>query len=88
LRKADKEFMMAELGGITELQVLESEVALLERKAEMAQDAEKTSVCCSRIVGSINSAQGKDGFLSTERSEPNQFHTPAAPGENSCCVVS
>lgn len=79
---------MAELGGISELQVMEAEVALLKSKVEMAQGAEKASVCCSRIVGSINSAQGKDGFLSTEGSGPNQFHTPAAPGENGCCAVS
>lgn len=79
---------MSEVGGITELQMLESEVALLERKVEMAKDAEKTSVCCSRIVTSINSSHAKDGFLVTEGNAPNQFHTAAAPGESGCCIVS
>ena len=79
---------MADLAGVTELQVLETELALLERKVEMAKGAEKTSVSCSRIVGSINSAQGKDGFLATEGSGPNQFHTAAAAGDGGCCAVS
>ena len=80
---------MSEVGGITELQLLEAEVALLRKKLEMAKKADKTSVCCSRIVASINSAQAKDGFLVTEGSAPNQFHTSAgAGGEKGCCVVS
>lgn len=79
---------MSEVGGITELQLLEAEAALLEKKVAMASEAENTSACCSRIVGSITSSQGKDGFLVTEGSALNQFHTPAAPGEGSCCVLS
>lgn len=79
---------MAELGGVTELQVLETEISLLERKVEMAKGAEATSVSFPRIVGSINSAQGKDGFLATEGSGPNQFHTAAAPPKTICCKIS
>lgn len=72
----------------TELQVLETQITLLERKAELAKEAEKTSISCSRIVGSINSTQGKDGFLATEGSGPNQFHTAAAAGDSGCCTIS
>jgi hypothetical protein len=80
--------IMSEVGGITELQMLEAKVALLEQKVILAKDAENTSVCCSMIVASISSSQAKDGFLVTEGSAPNQFHTVAAPGEGGCCILS
>mmetsp|Transcript_127322 Transcript_127322/g.179703 ORF Transcript_127322/g.179703 Transcript_127322/m.179703 type:complete len:82 (-) Transcript_127322:62-307(-) len=77
------------VGGITELQLLEAEVQLLKKKLELTKSAEETSACCARIIGSVNSAQAKDGFLVTEGSAPNQFHTSAGnPGEKGCCVVS
>lgn len=80
---------MSEIGGITELQLLEAEVALLENKLEVAKNAESTSVSCSRIAGSISAAQAKDGFLVTEGGVPNQFHTSAGTaGKKSCCVIS
>ena len=80
---------MSEVGGITELQLLEAEVQLLKKKLELTKSAEETSACCSRIIASMNSAQARDGFLVTEGSAPNQFHTSAGNvGEKSCCVVS
>ena len=80
---------MAEIGGITELQMLEAEVSLLESKLSVAQKADKTSACCSRIVSSVNGSQAKDGFLVTEGSAPNIFHTSAGGGGDSgCCVIS
>ena len=80
---------MSEVGGITELQLLEAEVQLLKKKLELAKGAENTSACCTRIIASVNSAQARDGFLVTEGSAPNQFHTSAGTaGEKSCCVVS
>lgn len=80
---------MSEVGGITELQLLEAEVALLKKKLEGAKGAEKTSACCSRIVASVNSAQAKDSFLVTEGSGPNPFHASAGTaGEKGCCAVS
>jgi len=80
---------MVDVVSITELQELEEEVKLLKTKEEMVKKAENTSVSCSRIVTSVSSAQAKDGFLATEGSAPNQFHTSAgAAGESGCCVIS
>ena len=79
---------MSEIAGITNVQILESEVASLEKKLELAKKAETTSVASTRIAGSITSSQAADGFLVTENSVPNQFHTAAAPGEGGCCVLS
>jgi BioD-like phosphotransacetylase family protein len=80
---------MSDVGGITELQLLEKEVALLKMKFEVAQKAEKTSACGSKIVASVNAAQAKDGFLVTEGSAPNLFHTAAGTqNQKPCCVVS
>lgn len=80
---------MSEIGGITELQLLEAEVKLLEKKLEATAAADTTSSSCSRIVSSVASSQSKDGFVVTEGSAPNIFHTSAgASGEQGCCVVS
>jgi hypothetical protein len=80
---------MADVVSITELQELEAEVKLLKKKSDMVKKAENTSVACSRIVTSVSSAQAKDGFLATEGSAPNQYHTSAgAAGESGCCAVS
>lgn len=80
---------MADIVSITELHEMEAEVNLLKAKDEMVSKAENTSVSCSRIVTSVSSAQAKDGFLATEGSTPNQFHTSAGTaGESGCCVVS
>ena len=80
---------MAEVGGITELQLLEAEVDLLKKKLELAKGAEDTSAVCTRIIASVNNAQARDGFLVTEGSAPNQFHTSAgSSAEGGCCVVS
>ncbi len=80
---------MSETGGITELQLLEAEARVLRQKLEIAKGAEKTSMGCSRIVSSVQGLQSKDGFVMTEGSAPNIFHTSAgAGGESGCCVVS
>ena len=80
---------MSEIGGITELQLLEAEVALLKKKLEVANGADKTSVGCSRIVSSIQGSQSNDGFVVTEGGAPNIFHTSAGTaGESGCCAVS
>ena len=76
-------------GGITELQLLEAEVQLLKKKLDLAKSADETSVVCTRIIASIQSKATKDGFLVTEGSPPNQYHTSAgSSAESSCCVVS
>lgn len=80
---------MSEIGGITELQLLEAEAALLHKKLEATSVADSTSTSCSRIVSSVTASQSKDGFVVTEGGAPNIFHTAAgASGEQGCCVVS
>ena len=80
---------MTEVVGITEVQELEAEVKLLQIKLEVCKKADNKSVSCTRIVTSVASAHGKDGFLVTEGTAPNQYHTSAgATGESGCCVVS
>ena len=80
---------MPDTVSITELQEVEAEVQLLKAKETLVAKAENTSVSCSRIVTSVTAAQAKDGFLATEGSAPNQFHTSAGTaGESGCCVVS
>lgn len=80
---------MSEGGGITELQMLEAHIRILQKKLESVKNAEKTSMGCSRIVSSMQASQSKDGFLVTEGSAPNIFHTSVGgSGEKGCCVVS
>ena len=80
---------MSEGGGITELQMLETHIRILQKKLELVKSAEKTSMGCSRIVSSMQASQSKDGFLVTEGSSPNIFHTSVGgSGEKGCCVVS
>jgi hypothetical protein len=80
---------MSEIGGITELQLLEGEVKLLKKKLDVAKGADRTSMGCSRIVSSMQGSQTKDGFVVTEGSAPNIFHTAAGTaGETGCCIIS
>ena len=68
--------------------MLEGEVAILKKKLDDCKSAEKTSLCCSRIVSSVTSAEIKDGFLVREGGPPNAFHTSAGTtAEGSCCVI-
>mmetsp|Transcript_25610 Transcript_25610/g.36098 ORF Transcript_25610/g.36098 Transcript_25610/m.36098 type:complete len:84 (-) Transcript_25610:224-475(-) len=82
---------MAEVSGMTELQLLESEKEVLEKVLEGLKQAENTSDVCSQIVASIQKAEASDGFLAKEggQSVQNQFHSsaPAASGDGGCCVV-
>jgi hypothetical protein len=79
---------MSEVGGITELQIAEEEVALLKKKLDGCKSAEKTSSCCSRIASSVTSAEIKDSFLAREGGPPNAFHTSAGTAaEGGCCVI-
>ena len=80
---------MSEVVGITEVQEMEAEVKLLQAKLEKVKSAETMSTACSRIVASVNSPQPNDGFLPTEGSPPNKFHTNAGSGgESGCCIIS
>ena len=82
---------MAEVSGITELQMLETEVSSLQKTLKKVQAGENTSVACARVVQSITASADRDGFLIREggSAEQNQYHTAAAQGgDGGCCVVS
>ena len=80
---------MAEVGGITELQLLEAEIAVLEKQLDSVMNAENTSKACARIVSAIRAAETKDGFLMIQGAqEHNQFHSSAGnPNGGGCCTV-
>mmetsp|Transcript_9631 Transcript_9631/g.16036 ORF Transcript_9631/g.16036 Transcript_9631/m.16036 type:complete len:81 (+) Transcript_9631:2304-2546(+) len=79
---------MSEIGGITELQILQQEIALTKKQLEGIQGAEMTSVSCTRIAQNISKAEEVDGFLVKEGGmDHNQFHTSGPAAEEGCCVV-
>jgi len=81
---------MSEVGGQTELQLLEAEVTILKKQLDGVKNAEPASTACARIVSSIKNAESKDGFLVGEGgpAEHNQFHTQAgAASDGGCCVL-
>lgn len=81
---------MSEVGGITELQMLQSEQAVLKSELNGVKKAENTSVACKRIQAAIQADKDKDGFLVKEAGavEQNVYHTSAgASTEGGCCVV-
>jgi len=79
---------MTEGGGITELQQIEAEIAILERQLTGVEGAETVDAACQRLIASIQSLEGNDGFLVKEGApaEHNQFHTSAGQkAEGGCC---
>lgn len=79
---------MAEVSGITELQLLETEVACLEKTLAASKKAENTSSACKRVLSKMNQMEAKDSFVMTEGMEPNQYHTSAGQGsDGGCCAV-
>lgn len=80
---------MSEVGGITELQMLQAEISILKRKLDQAEKSEKASVTCSKIMAAVKEAENRDGFLVREGGPPNAFHTSAGTtADGGCCVVS
>ena len=78
------------VGGITELQMLEEEMALLKKQLDGIKAAEPTSVACTRLAVTIEKAEDVDGFLVKEggAAESNQFHTSAGSSAgDGCCVI-
>lgn len=82
---------MSEVGGITELQMLESQQAVLKSELNGVKKAENTSAACKRLEAAIQADKDKDDFLVKEAGEveQNQYHTspPASSGEAGCCVI-
>ena len=78
---------MAEVGGITELQLMESEILLLNKQLDGVKRAENTSTACARVIASIQAAEEKDGFVGGS-SDSNQYHSSTGGGpDGGCCVV-
>mmetsp|Transcript_2536 Transcript_2536/g.4332 ORF Transcript_2536/g.4332 Transcript_2536/m.4332 type:complete len:82 (+) Transcript_2536:1053-1298(+) len=80
---------MAEIGGITELQLLQAEIKILKKQLDGVHGGENTSVACDRIVSHITKAEDHDSFVMKEggASEHNQFHNAGPSAEEGCCVV-
>jgi hypothetical protein len=50
-------------GGITELQLLEAQIQLLNKQVDGVKRAENASIACARVIASIQKAEEKDGFV-------------------------
>jgi len=80
--------LVAEQGGITELQMLQKEATILKSVLQGVERAETTDKACQRIVEAIHAAAASDSFLQG-CTEPNPYHTAASPAgaADGCCVV-
>jgi len=79
------ELAMSEITGITELQLLEAEILLLNKQLDGVKKAETTSASCARVLASIQAAEEKDGFVGGSL-ENNQYHSSSGSGaEGGCC---
>ena len=85
---------MAEAGGITELQQLQAEAALLEKTLAGVKKGEPTSKACARIIASIKASEAKDGFLVQEDGmmaggahDHSMYTSAQGGGEGGCCTV-
>ena len=76
---------------LSEIQLLEQEIALLKNQLEGIQAADPLSVACPVLANAIEKSEAVDGFLVKAGgiSESNQFHTSAGTtnSEDGCCVV-
>eukprot|EP00547_Thalassionema_nitzschioides_P014417 CAMPEP_0194243206 /NCGR_PEP_ID=MMETSP0158-20130606/8488_1 /TAXON_ID=33649 /ORGANISM="Thalassionema nitzschioides, Strain L26-B" /LENGTH=78 /DNA_ID=CAMNT_0038978437 /DNA_START=18 /DNA_END=254 /DNA_ORIENTATION=- len=77
---------MAEIGGITELQILQQEIVFAKKELENVQAGEDTSVSCARVALNIQDMAAKDGFLDGGGGQ-NRFHTSGPSAEGGCCVM-
>lgn len=81
---------MSDIGGITELQMLQQQEAVLKSELNGVKKAENTSVACKRLRAAIEAGKDKDGFLVKEAgaAQQNQYHTAAgSSAEGGCCIV-
>jgi hypothetical protein len=79
---------MAEGGGITELQMLEQDVSVLQTQLKGIQQADPASVVGSQILQSIKAKESADNFLVNEggHEEVNHFHTSES-SDGGCCTL-
>jgi hypothetical protein len=79
---------MSEVGGITELQMIQQEISILKKELEGIKTAENFSVACPRVAARIMKHEAQDGFVAKEGDDgQNQFHTSGPTEEEGCCVV-
>jgi hypothetical protein len=85
-------------GGVTELQILEAQIANLNRQVEGVKRAENASSACAQVIASIQKAEEKDGFVGDNAvagaggggpeggaggvAQANQYHSGASGGSN------
>ena len=80
-----------EEGGVTELQMLQSEAGTMKSVLEGVKKADAKSQGCTALVASVQKADEADGFVVPEgERERNPYHTSAAGGGGGggCCVIS
>mmetsp|Transcript_4402 Transcript_4402/g.5089 ORF Transcript_4402/g.5089 Transcript_4402/m.5089 type:complete len:81 (-) Transcript_4402:447-689(-) len=79
---------MAEVSGITELQLLNQEVNLLKKELDDIESAaENTSTACDYVAANVQKQADQDGFVLTEGGEHNRFHGSGPSDEGACCVL-
>jgi len=77
-------------GGLTALQLLETELTILRRVLAGVDMADNTGKACARVVKNVKEAEAKDFFLTQEGvADHNIFHTSPAGGggDGGCCLV-
>lgn len=77
---------MAEMDGITDLQMVQQEKAILEKELQSVKAAEDTSVSCARVVASVQEMSSVDGFLEGG-GDQNPFISTGPSAEEACCVM-
>lgn len=73
---------------MTELQMLEQDVAILKTQLNGVENADPSSAVGPLLLENIKAKEAMDGFLVKEggSDEVNQFHTAETP-DGGCCVV-
>jgi hypothetical protein len=80
-----------EEGGVTELQMRESEAEVMKSVLEGVKKADTKSEGCAALVESVKNTDEADGFVVPEgERERNPYHTSVSSGGGGggCCVIS
>lgn len=84
------------IGGITELQLLQADIALLQNQLEGINQAPTTSSVAPKIMACIAKHEDQDGFVGNAGTSAgggsdqhyNQYHSNPPSGESGgCCTV-
>jgi hypothetical protein len=83
-------YTMSEYGGITELQLLEQQIAILKRIHKGIDRANPTSEYCPQLLQKIQASAELDGFVVNPEAAggSNQYHgSGGSAGGGGCCVA-